>query len=336
MSEAALANGPAPPETVSVWDSHAWASAAPHISVILSLDKTDGGRLIDQLARLAFADRIEVVALFNESQRDALQDRLSYLATRANISLRLIGIAGDCSGARSHAAALARSEWILFLGADMAPGGPDFLVRYLCAIAAASSPCALSGGVGLSRTHRPFRRRLHRWYIQHGSGATASERAKASGAEIDSRNALVHRDVLGLAPMDDSITDERWRDIEWALRLTGAAPVIHIDNPAHCVELKSAGELLRVQRASGASLAAVLARHPEAVRRMPVYRTAKRMKSTPARELLRFAAYGIARLPGLPPALRGRALLLWRDLLHARALACLDTTSPPSVPPPPA
>lgn len=321
---------PLPPEGVSVRDNQDWANAQPRISVIVSTSEDDSGQLIRDLSRLAFSDRIEIIVHVEADATDALLARLAYVAARAHLPVRLSISQGDHGLSRALAVEQARADWLLVLDWDMAPGSPDFIARLLTALSAAPQPCAVFGGVSLPHPAPPGRRSLHKWLIRQAASLAANERAMADAPHFETRNILVHRDALRAAPIDDSIVDERWRDAEWVLRFMALGTVIHIDNPAHKVVLRSAGDLLRSQRASGASFAAVLAKHPKAVRQTPVYRSAQRLKSMPARELLRFASYGIARTPMLPSSLRGRAFNLWRDLLHARALACLDTPLPPT------
>jgi len=306
-------------------DNVYWAGAAPRISIAIPSCRQDCSDLIDALSRCKASALAEIIVYDDGGKDHALLARMEQNAGNVRAAVRVVSSWQNRgrAAARNAAAAHARSNWILFLDADMSPESPDFIETYLDAAdrleLPALVPAIIVGGNSLrfSPTNRKFA--LHRWQ-QAPECLSAERRNEAPGRYVLSSNLLVHKSVLEACPFDEGFSGSGWEDTDWGLNTQKEFAVFHIDNSATHVGLDDDQALIARHARSGANFARLVERHPEAVAAMPLYRAARAWRGLPFRRAFKVLARLLARSPLLPVALRGRCLKAWRVLVYAEVL----------------
>jgi len=233
-------------------------------------------------------------------------------------------ITADENTGRSHARnrlqALAETDWVLFLDADMRPDDDDFLLRYLEAAEASEAPALIPGGFSLRHVLPTDETRLHAAQSEASECVTAEIRAKEPGRYVFTSNILVHHDILDAIQFDDGFKGWGWEDVDWGLQIADQYPIHHIDNPATHLGLDSDEVLLGKYGGSGENFAYAVSRHPEALKSTPLYRSARLMRAVPGSGLLKGLFRRIARARVLPLRLRLAGLKLYRAVVYGAAL----------------
>ncbi|MEO1641807.1 MAG: glycosyltransferase family A protein [Pseudomonadota bacterium] len=292
------------------------------LSICVPAFKDSADALLASLVRLEGAEQCTLL-IFDDGSGDVELTRvLARQILRFPGPTRLITAPKNAgrSHARNRLIALAETDWILFLDADMRPDEEDFLTRYLEAAAGADAPALIPGGFSLKYAHPTDETRLHAAQSLASECVTADVRAKEPGRYVFTSNILVHRDILEAVQFDDAFQGWGWEDVDWGLRVAADYPVKHIDNSATHLGLDSDEALMAKYGGSAANFALALERHPEALKRTPLYKVARTLSHLPGRGLLKALAGWMARRRVLPLKLRLFVLKLYRAAAYAEAL----------------
>jgi glycosyltransferase involved in cell wall biosynthesis len=303
-------------------DNVYWAGAAPRISIAIPSYRYDCSDLIDVLARCKQSALAEIIVYDDGARDHALLARLEQNAGNARAAVRIVSAWNNRgpAAARNAAATHARSEWIVFLDADMSPEGADFIEAWLDAADRLEEPAVVVGGQSLRFASKARKFKLHRWHQREEECLTAERRNEAPGRQVSCSNVLVHRKILDVCPFDEDFSGWGWEDADWGLRVQRRYPVHHINNNATHLGLEDDRTLIARYASAGANFARMAKRHPAEAALMPLYRAAKACRSLPFRSGFRVLARLLARSPLLPLALRGRFLNAWRALVYAESL----------------
>jgi len=300
-------------------ENAAWAAAEPLLSVLIPSYRDDPTALI---AAIDQPDApIELVVLDDGSADPALAERLDAavrgLATPAKV-VRLARNEGRARG-RNRLAGAARGRHLLFLDADMAPDGADFIDRWLTLIAD-EDPAVAFGGFSLDQAPATPAHAVSRALALKSDCLAAAQRRHAPEKHVFTSNLLVRRDVIEAEPFDAGFSGWGWEDVEWGMRVAGRHPILHIDNTATHLGLEPAAAVAAKYEQSAANFARVVSAHPQIVRRYPSYRVARALKHAPLKRLWRPWLKALALLDRGPAGLRAFALRLYRAALYAEAI----------------
>lgn len=292
------------------------------ISICVPTWKDSADALLASLVRLKGAAQCTLLIFDDGSGDEDLTRLLARQILRYPGPARLI--TADTNQGRSHArnrlTALAETDWVLFLDADMRPDDDEFLLRYLDAAEAMHEPALIPGGFSLRHAHPTAETRLHAAQSVASECVNAATRAKEPGRYVFTSNILVHRDILDSVQFDPDFKGWGWEDVDWGLRIADSFPIHHIDNPATHLGLDSDNALMQKYGRSGANFALVAERHPGAVKSTPLFKAAKRLKVLRLAGLTRPLGASLARSQRLPLKLRLFGLKLYRAATYAKHL----------------
>lgn len=299
---------------------------APRLSVLVPFHRHDPSPLFEAFADLPPDAGIELIAFDDGSNVAGLAagviaafDRLAIPAALI-VSVLNLGRAG----ARNRLIAAAKGRHVLFLDADMAPGAPDFLARWLDVIDRLD-PGVAFGGFSVEAASDAPEFALHKALSRHADCLPARRRAKRPAQALTTSNLLVRREVLAACPFDAAFSGWGYEDTEWALRAQRLTPIVHVDVPAVHLGLDPVATLVRKAEEGGANFARLAALHPQAAEGFSSFRMARALRrrlSPAARERLRRLTRAIAedRLSLAPMALRRLAMKLLRAACAAEHL----------------
>jgi glycosyltransferase involved in cell wall biosynthesis len=303
-------------------DNVYWAGAAPRISIAIPCYRYDCSDLIDALARCKQSSLAEIIVYDDGARDSALLAKLEENAGNARAAVRVVSAWTNRGPAAARNAAMthARSEWVVFLDADMFPEGADFVEAWLDAADRLEEPAVVVGGQSLRFASKSRKLGLHRWHQLEEECLPAERRNQSAALHMSCSNVLVHKAVMDICPFDEAFTGWGWEDADWGLRVQRRFPVHHIDNTVTHLGLEDDRTLVGRYARGAANFARMVKRHPAEAAQMPLYRAAKACRSLPFRSGFRVMARLLARSPLLPLALRGRFLNAWRALVYAEAL----------------
>lgn len=314
MNEQITHNGISPQQT----------GTRPAISICVPAWKDSAAPLLSSLANLVADLNCEILIYDDGSKDPAMTAAIMASLATAPAPARLITAAQNHgrAHARNRLIAHANADWLLMLDADMLPDADTFLSHYLDTIKADPAPGLVAGGFSLQHITATRKQRLHAAQSKASECLPASQRARAPGLHVFTSNILVHRAVLDQVQFDEGYTGWGWEDVDWGLRVAKAFPVRHIENTATHLGLDDTAQLMQKYESSGENFARLAALHPGDVSAMNLYKASKRLKSFPARPLLRGLTKMLAADPlGLVP-LRVRlfCLKLFRAATYAEVL----------------
>ena len=292
------------------------------ISICVPTWKDNADALFAGLIRLPGAEHCTLLIYDDGSHDSDLTRQLTRQIRRFPGPARLISARANKgrSHARNRLMALAETEWILYLDADMQPDDEDFLNRYLDAIAALEGPALVSGGFSLRHASPTDQTRLHAAQSAKSECISASERAEAPGRYVFTSNLLVHRKILDEVEFDPEFTGWGWEDVDWGLRVAHAFEVHHIDNPATHLGLDSDQALIAKYGGSAENFVRLVERHPNEMRQSRLYRLAQKLSRIPGRAQIERAACQIAQIQAAPIKLRLLALKVFRAAVYGGRL----------------
>lgn len=192
------------------------------------------------------------------------------------------------SAARNELLARSQGEWVLFLDADVLPDQPDFLQRYLDAVAQGHE--VVCGGISYRQCKwvSPAQRFYYR-YSNQASVATTSTRNARAWAWIFTANMMSSRRVVDAVPFDHGFVGYGYEDIEWGIRLDRFAGILHIDNPVTHMGLLDKRALQRKMAEAAPNLVRMFQLHPDLAGDMGLVRIARAASRWPT-PLLRAGA----------------------------------------------
>lgn len=284
----------------------------PRLSVVIPFHRHDPSAL---LARLAHPPKgVEFILLDDGSGSADLLSRAITAAEALHTRTSIIVCARSKgrAEARNRLIAEALGEYVLFLEADILPDARDFISRWL-ALIEREHPRAAFGGLSVRQTQATPDTALHHDLFARSDCRSADERKHTPAWSTAAANLLVRRDLLAEIGFDDGFTGWGWEDVDWAIRATERASIVHIDNPATRAGLDDVDTLLRKCAEAGPNFARLARKHPRTVRRSASWRAARMLKRTPGRGALRSMFAWVARDPAnaAPMALRRAAFKLY-------------------------
>jgi glycosyltransferase involved in cell wall biosynthesis len=309
-----------PADGEALFENLAWSATAPLVSILIPFLHDDPTRLLAALDRegAALAGAVELVVLDDGSGDAALESRVAQAVERMTLPARLIVLVQNLGRARgrNRLATEARGRWLLFLDSDMLPDSPQFLRAYLDLIDQAA-PAVAFGGFSLDQAPVRSEHALHR-YMALASDCTPAEKRRLDPEKhVFTSNLLVRRDVFEAERFDDGFTGWGWEDVEWAMRVVRAHPIIHIDNTATHLGLDTAPAMIAKFEQSTVNFGRVVTHHREIVARYPSYRVARALKAVPLKGLWRPMLRWLGLAEWAPLPLRNLALRFYRAGLYA-------------------
>lgn len=302
--------------------SPAYDVATPKLSVLVPFFGDDAADLLSALDKQMMGLSIEVLFYDDGTGDDALTDRMSEATASANGAISLITNLENKgrSAARNALFEAARSDWVLFLDADMLPAREDFLQNYLSLINVRAADI-LFGGFEVEARAEDADRDVHRALSAVSDCLTLDERQASGPQYVASSNLCVRRDVLEEEPFDSGFSGWGWEDSEWAARVSKRYTLIHVDNPAIHLGLETTDTLLRRFATSGNNYRRFTGAHPELATTLPLYNISKKLGRLPGQSLMRPVLKASVKTPFLPMSARLTALKLWRASHYAEALS---------------
>ena len=296
-------------------DNAAWKKARARLSVLIPFKGDDPARLLAALD-LEGANA-EIVLLDDGTNDGALTERLTAQVEAMALPTRFVRLAANQGRAkgRNTLASHARAAHLLFLDSDMLPDSDAFLATWL-KIAQADTPVAF-GGFSLKQTPERREHALHRAMALKTDCTPAPERARQPEKHVFTSNLLVRRDVFQAIGFDEAFAGWGWEDVEWAMRVTRAHPILHADNPATHLGLDTARDIAGKYEQSVANFGRVAQLHPDIVAAYPSHRVAKLLKHVPLRAVWRPLFKAIALTDAAPLPARALAMRLYRTALYA-------------------
>ena len=300
-----------------------WRRVEPTLSVLVPVYHHDPCALINGLNACGFAHQVELV-LYDDGTNDTELTVLIRHAIEAFSGAACLVTADQNKGrsaGRNRLEQIARSDWLLFLDADMLPDDGDFLARYLKSIEKHNQPMLVVGGFSLNQVEVSAKTRLHWQQCETSECLPAQERRTNPGRFVFTSNVLVHKDIMTVVPFDDDFKGWGWEDVDWGLRAARRFPVFHINNTATHMGLDTPGILLGKYGKSGKNFWLAAERHPDELKGTALYKSSRFLSWIPGQVILKWISGGLARLPGwiAPVKVRLIALKLFRASAYAEA-----------------
>ncbi len=301
--------------------SASFFDVTPSLSVLIPFYKDDASPLIDALLKQNTNKPVEIILADDGTQDTILTQLLSREVTHANAAVKLMTLAENQgrSSARNHLQNAARSDWLLFLDADMLPTTPDFLQNYLDYIAEDTADI-IFGGFTVEECSDNKAGELHRALSASSDCLSLIERQAAGAQYVASSNLCLRKSVIEDQPFDSGFTGWGWEDSEWAARVSNLYSLIHIDNPALHLGLETSDTLLRRFKSSADNYERFTQKHPEIAQNLKLYHLSKSLQKVPAQKLMRPLLKLIVKSPS-PMKARLIALKLWRASWYAERLS---------------
>ena len=302
--------------------SSRYETIEPKLSVLVPFYGDDATQLLSALDAQVKDLSIEVLFYDDGTGDDALTGRMSKATEAADGAFRLITNRENKgrSAARNSLFEAARSDWVLFLDADMLPAREDFLQNYLSLINVRAAD-VLFGGFEVEPQAEDADRDVHRALSAVSDCLTLEERQASGPQYVASSNLCVRREVLEKEPFDSGFSGWGWEDSEWAARIAKRFILTHVDNPAIHLGLETTDTLLHRFATSGKNYRRFTGAHPELATTLPLYNISKKLGRLPGQSLMRPVLKLSVKTQFLPMRARLTALKLWRASHYAEALS---------------
>lgn len=299
------------------------SKSKPMLSVLVPYYRDDPSELLaDLLAQCGDAKNIEVL-LYDDGTGDAdVNSRLcaAVKASKTPVTLILAEENKGRSTARNVLQTSARSDWVLFLDADMRPVTDHFISDYMALINEDASD-VIFGGFTVPRSSDDPDTDLHR-ALSDVSDCLSLDARKAAGPQyVASSNLCVRKSVLKQEPFDTQFVGWGWEDSEWAARVSKSYVLTHADIPALHLGLESTDTLLSRFKTSGANYVRFTNIHPDIAQTLTLFSLSQKLRRVPGQKLMRPLLRGIVKFRRGPMRLRLLALKLWRASWYAEAFA---------------
>jgi len=302
--------------------SPSYQAVSPKLSVLVPFFADDATNLLAALDAQMTGLPIEVLFYDDGTGDDALTDRMSKATSAATGAFNLITNPENKgrSAARNALYEAARSEWVLFLDADMLPARDDFLQNYLSLINVRAADIFF-GGFEVEPHAEDADRDVHR-ALSAVSDCLSLDERQASGPQfVASSNLCVRKEVLDKEPFDSGFSGWGWEDSEWAARVSKRFVLTHVENPAIHLGLETTDTLLKRFATSGNNYRRFTGAHPELASTLPLYNISKKLGRLPGQSLMRPVLKVSVKTQFLPMKARLTALKLWRASHYAEALS---------------
>jgi len=302
--------------------SPAYKTLTPKLSVLVPFFADDATGLLSALDSQMTDLPIEVLFYDDGTCDDALTDRMSRATASSNGAFNLITNRENKgrSAARNALYEAARSEWVLFLDADMLPAREDFLQNYLSLITVRAADIFF-GGFEVELQAEDADRDVHRALSAVSDCLSLDERQASGPQYVASSNLCVRRGVLDMEPFDSGFSGWGWEDSEWAARVSKRFVLTHVENPAIHLGLETTDTLLKRFATSGKNYRRFTGAHPDLATTLPLYNISKKLGRLPGQSLMRPVLKASVKTQFLPMKARLTALKLWRASHYAEALS---------------
>jgi len=308
--------------SVITTDSKSFKTAKPDLSILVPFYRDDASDLLRALDAQKIDQSIEIL-IYDDGTGDADLTRTVMSAINtADKPARLLTNSQNQgrSAARNALFEAARSNWVLFLDADMLPAQTSFIQTYLTLIRTKSADI-IFGGFEVEDQAADNDRNLHRALSQVSDCLSLAERQSAGAQYVASSNLCVRRDVLIAEPFDSGFSGWGWEDSEWAARVSKRFTLIHADNAAIHLGLETTETLLRRFANSGPNYKRFIEAHPDLAPQLALYRISKKLGRLPGQAIMRPALKALVKTHAVPLRTRLTALKLWRASHYAEALS---------------
>lgn len=308
--------------TLHYTHSASYKALSPKLSVLVPFFRDNASDLLFALDAQMKNLSVEVLFYDDGTGNAALTENMGKATLAANGAFCLITNPENNgrSVARNALYEAARSDWVLFLDADMLPAREDFLQNYLSLIAVRAADI-LFGGFEVETRAKDADRDVHRALSAVSDCLTLDERQASGPQYVASSNLCVRREVLDTEPFDSGFSGWGWEDSEWAARVAKRFTLIHVDNPAIHLGLETTDTLLRRFATSGPNYRRFTGAHPELAITLPLYNISKKLGRLPGQSLMRPILKLSVKASFLPMKARLLALKLWRASHYAEALS---------------
>lgn len=292
----------------------------PVLSVLIPFYNASPGALLADLGRCAAGVEaaVEIVCADDASPDRTLAPAVERLMAEMEVACRLLKPAANLgrSRIRNLLAAAAEGQYLLYLDGDMRLRDPAFLRVYLDLIAAGGAAIACGGFEMPELDADSDRYDLHIYDSCRSHCLPAAERRKQPAKYTYTSNLLVRRDLMLACPFGEEFAGWGWEDVDWALRAAERATIVHIDNPAVHAGFSTAEALLAKYRESVENFRRLCLRHPDKVRRFPIYRASRLAGWLPCAGLVQRALQAAALSRRPPLRVRHAAMKLLRACLY--------------------
>lgn len=297
-----------------------WRQVDPKLSILIPTFRDSASHLIQMLSACDNSDQVEVIVFDDGTNDPDLTENLTAAILEFSGAASLITSSENKgrSEGRNRLQSLARSEWLLFLDADMLPDDVKFISRYLEQISGNESPAMVVGGFSLNLAEPTPKTKLH-WAQSIASECVPADiRQQSPGRYVFTSNVLVHQDIMSIIPFDPVFKGWGWEDVDWGIRVAKRFPVQHIDNTATHLGLDTPESLLKKYGTSGHNFWLAVNRHPDELKTSGLARLSGLISRLPGKSIARPIFYTIAISPGwlMPLALRLLALKLYRATVY--------------------
>lgn len=303
-----------------LFENRLFEKAAPALSVLIPFFKDDASALVAALANQKLSDQIEIILVDDGTGQPNLTSRLQNIIDELPAAICLLTLSENegRAAARNRLQQKARSEWLLFLDADMRPVGDNFLQTYLQEIKRNEADI-IFGGFTVEDQVEDKTGALHRALSSVSDCLPLRERQAAGPQYVASSNLCLRKSVMTENPFDSGFVGWGWEDSEWAARVSKKYVLIHIDNPALHLGLESDETLLRRFQMSGPNYVRFTDKHPELAKTLTLYRLSKGLNKVPGQKFGRPILKWLVKSKA-PMRARLMALKLWRASWYAEAL----------------
>ena len=273
------------PKIITLSNHHTAKGAKPRLCVLIPFYNDDPSALIHALSKQA-SQAIEVLIYDDGTGNSELSKQVSASVKNASCPVTLFTAMENRgrSFGRNYLFNSAKSDWVLFLDADMMPMSESFLSDYLTLIEHDAADVIFGGFEVLKEKGDPSRE-LHRIMSLESDCASAEERSRLGPKNVASSNLCVKKTVLIAEGFDNGFNGWGWEDSEWAARISKSYRLLHAEIPALHLGLETTDTLLKRFKTSGENYARFTKAHPDLAKSLPLYNWVQKLKSVPAHKL---------------------------------------------------
>ncbi|NNE58542.1 MAG: glycosyltransferase family 2 protein [Hellea sp.] len=298
-------------------------SAKPSLSILVPYYHDNPVPLIQALAQEC-SERTDVeILIYDDGSGDpGLSCDVIAAVKNSAARVRLYIAEQNCgrSFARNQLFSRAKSDWVLFLDADMRPETDHFVTDYVDLIARDNADIIFGGFKVIAKSDDPDRE-LHRALSEVSDCLTLEQRRIAGPQYVCSSNLAVRKSVMIAEPFDPDFSGWGWEDSEWAARVSKKFCLLHADIPALHVGLETTETLLSRFQSSGPNYLLFTHKHPDLAQALPLYRIVQKLRKVPGQKFGRPLLRAIVKLRFAPVKIRLIALKLWRASWYAETFA---------------
>ena len=186
--------------------------SAPTLSVLVPFYRDNPSELISALSAMA-GQSVEIL-VYDDGTEDIELSRHVSAAIKSCACPATLFTAAENKGrafGRNYLFESAKSDWVLFLDADMLPMSEAFLDNYITLIKTNSAD-VIFGGFKVREEKGEPSRELHRLMSITSDCAPASERQLLGPKNVASSNLCVRKSVLKAEPFDNEFKGWGWED----------------------------------------------------------------------------------------------------------------------------